>query len=61
MPRHRAQAEEEDAAALKLGSEFASAGCLLISEVKYLLEHKDRDNTDNALVLERMLFFSQPF
>ncbi|KDQ12986.1 hypothetical protein BOTBODRAFT_160896 [Botryobasidium botryosum FD-172 SS1] len=34
----RNQQEEEDADALKLGYEFNNAGCLLISEVKYLLE-----------------------
>ncbi|KZS94651.1 hypothetical protein SISNIDRAFT_453601 [Sistotremastrum niveocremeum HHB9708] len=47
----RAQIEEEDAAALKLGPEFNNAGCLLISEVKFLLEHRDdtRDAPDNAV------------
>ncbi|KAF8523606.1 HRDC-like protein [Gautieria morchelliformis] len=39
--RRRKETEEEDAALLKLGSEFNNAGCLLISEVKYLLEHRD--------------------
>ena len=60
--RHRPQVEDEDAAALKLGSgmipkytwrrddaehtrraEFNNAGCLLISEVKYLLENREKD------------------
>ncbi|KAH9994402.1 HRDC-like protein [Russula vinacea] len=44
--RHKAQQEEEDAAALKLGPEFNNAGCLLISEVKYLLENRDKDAPD---------------
>ncbi|TFL01971.1 HRDC-like protein [Pterulicium gracile] len=41
--------EEEDAAALKLGTEFNNAGCLLISEVKYLLENRDKDAPDNTV------------
>ncbi|CAE6431793.1 unnamed protein product [Rhizoctonia solani] len=45
----RTQTEEEDAAALKLGSEFNNAGCLLISEVKYLLEHREKDSPDTAV------------
>lgn len=68
--RHKAQQEEEDAAALKLGpgtseiaftsprhgltgiilSEFNNAGCLLISEVKYLLENRDKDAPDTVSV-----------
>ncbi|KAF9454251.1 RNA polymerase II [Macrolepiota fuliginosa MF-IS2] len=47
--RHRPQTEEEDAAALKLGPEFNNAGCLLISEVKYLLENRDKDAPDTAV------------
>ncbi|KAF8513415.1 HRDC-like protein [Hysterangium stoloniferum] len=39
--RRRKDTEDEDAALLKLGPEFNNAGCLLISEVKYLLEHRD--------------------
>ncbi|KIY71890.1 hypothetical protein CYLTODRAFT_368537 [Cylindrobasidium torrendii FP15055 ss-10] len=49
---HRARgniAEEEDAATLKLGPDFQNAGCLLISEVKYLLENKDREPPDTAV------------
>ena len=30
--------------------EFNNAGCLLISEVKYLLENRDKDPPDTALV-----------
>ncbi|QRV74322.1 DNA-directed RNA polymerase II subunit RPB4 [Ceratobasidium sp. AG-Ba] len=45
----RTQNEEEDAAALKLGSEFNNAGCLLISEVKYLLEHREKDSPDTTV------------
>ncbi|CAE6511918.1 unnamed protein product [Rhizoctonia solani] len=45
----RTQNEEEDAAALKLGSEFNNAGCLLISEVKYLLEHREKDSPDTVV------------
>ena len=37
----RTHLEEEDAATLKLGSEFNNAGCLLISEVKILLKEKE--------------------
>ena len=67
--RHRPQVEDEDAAALKLGSgmipkytwrrddaehtrraEFNNAGCLLISEVKYLLENREKDPPDTAYV-----------
>jgi DNA-directed RNA polymerase II subunit RPB4 len=68
--RHKAQQEEEDAAALKLGpgkskliprrglteiilSEFNNAGCLLISEVKYLLENRDKDAPDTVSVWQR--------
>jgi len=47
--RNRQHAEEEDASALKLGTEFNNAGCLLISEVKYLLENRDKDPPDTAL------------
>lgn len=46
--RHRPLIEEEDASALKLGPEFNNAGCLLISEVKYLLENRDKDAPDTA-------------
>ncbi|OJT10899.1 DNA-directed RNA polymerase II subunit rpb4 [Trametes pubescens] len=38
--RHRPAHEDEDASALRLGPEFNNAGCLLISEVRYLLEHR---------------------
>ena len=48
--RHRPLIEEEDASALKLGPEFNNAGCLLISEVKYLLENRDKDAPDTAWV-----------
>ncbi|KAJ7509765.1 HRDC-like protein [Mycena galericulata] len=47
--RHRPVAEEEDASALKLGTEFNNAGCLLISEVKYLLENRDKDAPDTKV------------
>ncbi|KZT27922.1 hypothetical protein NEOLEDRAFT_70694 [Neolentinus lepideus HHB14362 ss-1] len=47
--RHRPQAEEEDASVLKLGPAFNNAGCLLISEVKYLLENRDKDAPDTAV------------
>lgn len=32
-------------------AEFNNAGCLLISEVKYLLENRDKDAPDTACVL----------
>ncbi|KAJ7066337.1 HRDC-like protein [Mycena amicta] len=41
--------EEEDASALKLGTEFNNAGCLLISEVRYLLENRDKDAPDTKV------------
>ncbi|KAJ7125158.1 HRDC-like protein [Mycena epipterygia] len=47
--RHRPQTEDEDASALKLGPEFNNAGCLLISEVKYLLENRDKDAPDTKV------------
>jgi len=47
--RYRQQIEDEDASALKLGPEFNNAGCLLISEVKYLLENRDKDAPDTAV------------
>ena len=64
--RRKHQLEDEDAAALKLGSgmtldlhsycmwgltpfaEFNNAGCLLISEVKYLLEVRQKEAPDTA-------------
>lgn len=45
--QRRTQTEEEDAASLKLGNEFNNAGCLLISEVKLLLDHR-RDNAPDT-------------
>jgi len=33
---------------LRVYSEFNNAGCLLISEVKYLLENRDKDAPDTA-------------
>ncbi|KZV74515.1 hypothetical protein PENSPDRAFT_194909 [Peniophora sp. CONT] len=47
--RHRQLVEEEDAGQLKLGSEFNEAGCLLISEVRYLLENRDKAAPDTAI------------
>ncbi|KAF8317777.1 HRDC-like protein [Cantharellus anzutake] len=41
--------EEEDADVLKLGSEFNNAGCLLISEVKSLLELRATQPPDNQV------------
>ncbi|KAJ7210507.1 HRDC-like protein [Mycena pura] len=49
LHRHRVQFEDEDASALKLGTEFNNAGCLLISEVKYLLENRDKDAPDTKV------------
>ncbi|KAJ3504132.1 hypothetical protein NLJ89_g8099 [Agrocybe chaxingu] len=49
LRHHRPLNEEEDASALKLGAEFNNAGCLLISEVKYLLENRDKDAPDTAV------------
>ncbi|KAG8972346.1 RNA polymerase B, partial [Tulasnella sp. 427] len=50
--RRRHQVEEEDAATLKLGSEFNNAGCLMVSEVKMLLvmrEEAGRTAPDTAV------------
>ncbi|PPQ63802.1 hypothetical protein CVT24_009797 [Panaeolus cyanescens] len=47
--QRRPAVEEEDASQLKLGAEFSNAGCLLISEVKYLLENRDKDAPDTAV------------
>ena len=33
---------------LRIFEEFNNAGCLLISEVKYLLENRDKDAPDTA-------------
>ncbi|KAG6910011.1 hypothetical protein DXG01_013733 [Tephrocybe rancida] len=54
--RHRPNTEEEDASALKLGPEFNNAGCLLISEVKYLLENRDKDAPDTVYVYVYAVF-----
>ena len=55
--RHRPLIEEEDASALKLGPEFNNAGCLLISEVKYLLENRDKDAPDTAWVSQLLSLY----
>jgi hypothetical protein len=34
-------------------SEFNNAGCLLISEVKYLLENRDKDAPDTVCVIRQ--------
>lgn len=40
-------------------AEFNNAGCLLISEVKYLLENRDKDAPDTACVYRS--YFSDKF
>ncbi|KAG6812782.1 hypothetical protein H0H92_000552 [Tricholoma furcatifolium] len=72
--RHRPTTEEEDASALKLGpgrsfshflafshnaTEFNNAGCLLISEVKYLLENRDKDAPDTVHTLDYVKTFAK--
>jgi len=47
--RLRQQQDEEDASQLKLGREFSNAGCLLISEVKLLLEARQRAPPDTQV------------
>jgi len=47
--RLRQQQEEEDASQLKLGREFSNAACLLISEVKMLLEARHRAPPDTQV------------
>jgi len=46
---------------LKLGAEFNNAGCPLISEVKFLLEHRDdtRDAPDNAVYNKTVEYVKQ--
>lgn len=39
--------------------EFNNAGCLLISEVKYLLENRDKDAPDTAYVFKPMSFIPE--
>ncbi|KAL5537123.1 RPB4 [Sanghuangporus sanghuang] len=56
----RTQDQEEDASLLRLGSEFNNAGCLLISEVKYLLENRDKDAPD-TVVYKKTLEYVQQF
>jgi hypothetical protein len=34
-------------------AEFNNAGCLLISEVKYLLENRDKDAPDTVCVIHQ--------
>ncbi|KLO07651.1 hypothetical protein SCHPADRAFT_922806 [Schizopora paradoxa] len=55
----RAFAEEEDASVLKLGAEFNNAGCLLISEVRYLLENRDKDAPDTAVYNKTLEYVKQ--
>ena len=51
----RTHLEEEDAATLKLGSEFNNAGCLLISEVKILLKEKEgKPGVDSPCVFDKI-------
>ncbi|KAG8928881.1 RNA polymerase B [Tulasnella sp. 418] len=52
--RRRNQIEEEDAATLKLGTEFNNAGCLLISEVKFLLDLRTKDAPDTTVYKKTM-------
>ncbi|KAL5492190.1 RPB4 [Sanghuangporus weigelae] len=56
----RTQDQEEDASLLRLGPEFNNAGCLLISEVKYLLENRDKDAPD-TVVYKKTLEYVQQF
>ncbi|EJD07325.1 uncharacterized protein FOMMEDRAFT_164324 [Fomitiporia mediterranea MF3/22] len=57
---HRRTAEqEEDASVLKLGPEFNNAGCLLISEVKYLLENRDKDAPDTVVYNKTLEYVKQ--
>jgi len=55
----RTQAEDEDASILKLGAEFNNAGCLLISEVRYLLENRDKDAPDTAVYNKTLEYVKQ--
>ncbi|KAH9473602.1 hypothetical protein Pst134EA_000684 [Puccinia striiformis f. sp. tritici] len=42
MALRKGRIQEEDASQLKLGTDFEIAGCLSISEVKLLLEQRDK-------------------
>jgi len=55
----RANLDEEDASVLKLGQEFNNAGCLLISEVKYLLENRDKDAPDTTVYNKALEYVRQ--
>ena len=48
----------QNSSQLLLLQEFNNAGCLLISEVKYLLENRDKDAPDTAYVSRGHLFQS---
>ncbi|KAI0640807.1 HRDC-like protein [Trametes meyenii] len=60
--RHRPAHEEEDASALRLGPEFNNAGCLLISEVRYLLEHRPSEKAaPDTTVYKKTLEYVKTF
>ncbi|PAV20157.1 RNA polymerase II [Pyrrhoderma noxium] len=55
----RTQEQDEDASVLKLGPEFNNAGCLLISEVRYLLENRDKDAPDTIVYNKTLEYVKQ--
>ncbi|KAJ3073495.1 RNA polymerase B, partial [Quaeritorhiza haematococci] len=63
----RGQVEEEDAATLKFGEEFQDVQCLLISEVRVLLEvakgRKEREGGDKAIseIMQKTIDYCDKF
>ncbi|KAH9821777.1 HRDC-like protein [Melampsora americana] len=58
MSLRKGRLQEEDASQLKLGPEFEAAGCLSISEVKLLLEQRDKP-ADTAVYKKTQEFVNQ--
>ncbi|EGG04256.1 uncharacterized protein MELLADRAFT_89474 [Melampsora larici-populina 98AG31] len=58
MSLRKGRLQEEDASQLKLGPEFDAAGCLSISEVKLLLEQRDKP-ADTAVYKKTQEFVNQ--
>jgi len=59
LHRRAQKDEEEDADFLKLGSEFNNAGCLLISEVKSLLELRATQPPDNQVYSKTVRYVNE--
>ncbi|OMJ29627.1 DNA-directed RNA polymerase II subunit 4 [Smittium culicis] len=63
--RFKGLTEEEDASVLKLGSDFSNCECLLVSEVKILLEAqkeaKLKENKTITNIHQKTLAYAQQF